>query len=127
MIVKISNELKGLLFDYLENQSPFVNTGWGDLEFWVDLSGNEKLIRECQKWIDHIHNYFKTSFMPLKVNLGFLEGVFPTEIRNGLVCFRADYCDLNKKSWKDWFIIEEIEDPPQFTQEKFKCKWRKVD
>ncbi len=126
MQVKLSHELKTKILnqDRIESRSTavpqFMFIGGTHIQrewhvyFSIRITGNKKLITECNKWVSHIETYFKTSYDALKVDIGAFQGLWPTHVNRGRVYFRADMYDSTKKSWKDWFIVEEIEDAPQF-------------
>jgi hypothetical protein len=123
MKVKLSYELKLKLLeegkkDYFKFDSSNCKSAC-NVQFIVDLKNNKKLYRECEKWNRQIQTYFKSAYKALKTNIGPFEGLWPINVYNGIVEFRADWYDSRLESWKDWFIVEEdIKDPPQFIQEE---------
>ena len=119
MKVKISHELKLKLLEYEKieafSQSPYLSNF--NIQFKIKIT-DQKILKECEKWIREINRFFKSSYEAAKINLGPYEGLWPIYLEGDKVTFRADVYHKNKSSWKDWFVIEEIEDPPQFIQEE---------
>ncbi len=126
MKVKISYELKQKILAVEEIMSdergrfptPFpvehIDGETWDISFNLDLTEHKKLLAECRKWMNHIEAYFTTSYTALRTDLGPFKGVFPAYIEDSIVHFIADNYDPSKESWKDWFIVEDIKDAPQF-------------
>lgn len=131
MIVKIPYELKlrFLNLEGLESNMPTttvynngnaikVPSGYMEHDLKLELDGDSRELEECKKWIKVIETYFKTSYGlgGYKIDIGPYEGLWPTHIDYSVfadepliatVHFRLDNVNLQKRSWKDWFIREE--------------------
>jgi len=117
MKVKLSYELTMKLISIEIDDMSILNFSDGyDIEFYIEL--NEKLVKECLIWMHHIETYFKTSYDAYRIDIGPFRGLWPvTAYYNSVgVTFRADSYNPKYKNWKDWFEIEEVENPPQFIQ-----------
>jgi len=73
------------------------------------LSDEPHLIEFCNDWIDKIQKYFKSSYKTFKVNIGSYEGLWPVEMVDGVVIFRIDTYNKERRDWKEWFIKEDGE------------------
>ena len=116
MLVKLSYDLRMKLLSLGDDDLFIISftDGQYDLEFVVDFE-DHKLVQECMKWIHHSETYFKTSYTACQIDIGPFVGLWPTRVyKSESVQFRADYFDSKRKNWKDWFIVEEIEDAPKF-------------
>lgn len=83
-----------------------------------DHSNPWKDMEECQKWIDILRSYFRTSYKTLRVNIGSFTNLhaFEVNFEENLILFRAeDY--IYKPCWKDWFIMEGDDDASEFVIE----------
>jgi len=79
-----------------------------DARIDLDLSREPELLKVCEEWIETIETYFKTSYNACKIDIGEYVGLWPTDITDRIVHFRLDQFDSTRKSWKDWFIQEEV-------------------
>jgi len=123
MKVKLSYELKQKILEmgeFISHESKsktpsrsFNRKIW-KIEFDLDLTEHKELLEECKKWTNHIQTYFKTSYTAIKAEVGPFSGVWPVYNSEGVVHFSADVYEVEKESWKDWFIVEDIKDAPQF-------------
>jgi len=81
--------------------------------FEIDITDNFEHYRCIAEWDYLIKTYFKSSYTAYRIDIGPCKGVWPTGIietrDNRLIAnFSTDYVDSHDRTWKDWFIREDI-------------------
>lgn len=122
MVLKLStelrNKLKEMLVKGILNSNYAINCGMkikvaGNIEITGKINftnEDQDLIKEVVRWGKHIQTYFKTSCETYKVDIGRLEGVFPTAVESTCYGYEVEFSVDNVKpaSWRDWFIQEGV-------------------
>jgi len=81
--------------------------------FEIDVTDEPDQIKCCYEWDRYLTTYFKTSYRAYRIDIGPCKGVWPTGVveteDNRLIAhFRTDYVDSKDRTWRDWFIREDI-------------------
>lgn len=80
--------------------------------FELDVTDEPEHHNCIEKWIYVLETYFKSSYTAYRIDIGPCKGVWPiaiAEVNNRIIAyFKTDYVDSNDKTWKDWFIREDI-------------------
>lgn len=105
------NDVSLALRNKIRTDMIIYNDIFGDgMKGCLTLSHHDKLlIDECQKWIDMIKAYYRTTYWAYKLTrIGRFKGVRPMLIRESypdfIVEFEVDECE--EPSWRDWFDVE---------------------
>jgi hypothetical protein len=86
--------------------------GEAHYRFEIDITEEPRHYECVSQWDYLIKTYFKSSYTAYRIDIGPCKGVWPIGIEerdNRLIAhFRTDYVDAHDRSWKDWFIREDI-------------------
>ena len=80
----------------------------------LNLSSRPDLLLVCLEWMKIVETQFQDNYTPFKIDVGPYEGLWPTHTSDyNIVHFRMDVVNVNKKDWKDWFVLGDIEYAPK--------------
>jgi len=80
--------------------------------FEIDVTDDPDHYSCVTEWTHVIDKYFRSSYNAYRIDIGPCKGIWPValaEVNNRIIAhFRADDVNSNDRSWKDWFIREDI-------------------